>query len=549
MAEIFNPDKNSGRRMPRAAFHAGWVAILLAGAWMRFSLPLSPLAEGDSVAILNPAISLLTGHGFRPAGAQPFVYPGLLSGLLAVFKDFRALTILSHVLSLAGGLLLLATWRTAGALLPERRCPPWLYDAAGLAIFAIALFALAPLQLEYAIRPDSICPFFAALSVYCVARFLRSRAGARAGSGRGWIAWGAAALFAGCLLPSLKPSFWMSGIFSTTPVWCAFFDRREKWAHRALMAGPALAAVFFLLLLPARYFSRMDPMNASFFPESVFSIHALIIREQIAADAKKESAAPYSRADLESTLALLDAGIQASRAAKPHRFASIGYDADGLLHSDVFFPKMDALHGSDWALQFYRYYFRRTWEQQPRAMAAKVIAQLRLFYSFDCPAYRRREIDLPESYRYSIQNLNDGDMQALMGQWPPAAKVLQTQAMDAARAAKIRTPRLFDWLLAALAATYLPVFLLFLAALPWALSDAERRARYGRLIALLAVAYGYNVGNNLGIAIFHTLEVSRYSQVQFATTLFSQMLCLFLLGEAATRSLFAPKATETPRAE
>jgi hypothetical protein len=386
--------------------------------------------------------------------------------------------------------------------------------------------------MEYTIRPDSICPFFAALSIYCEARFLRSRAPANAAK-RGWIAWGAAAIFVGFLLPSLKPSFWLSGTIATLPVWFALFDRREKWAHRALMAGPALAAFAVLVFLPGCHFSRMDPASSSFFPESVFSIHAIMIREQIAADAKQENAVPYSRGDLESTLALLDAGISSSRLANPRKFSSLGYNADGLLHQDAFFQRMDAMHGSEWALQFYRYYFWRTWARQPRAMAAKVITQLRLFYNFDCPAYRLRNIDLKESYGYSVKNLSDPFVQAFMGQWPPAVSFLQTQEMDVAHAPDIRTPQFFDWLLAALAATYFPVFLLFLAALPWALSDRERRARYGRFIALLAIAYGYNVGNNLGISVFHTLEVTRYSHVQFATTLFSQTLGLVFLGELA----------------
>jgi len=510
------------------------MAILLAAAWKRFSLPLLPVAEGDSGAILSPAISLLTGHGFRPGGAQPFLYPGLLSALLGVFKDFRAITILSHLLGLAAGLLLLASWRTAAGLLAERRIRPVVYDAAGLAMFAVSVFALAPMQLEYTIRPDSICPFFAALSIFCMARFLHSRTRAHVGK-QAWIAWGGAVLFVGFLLPTLKPSFWLSGILSTIPVWFALFNRREKLAHRALMAGPSLAAFFFLLFLPGRHFSRMDRMNSSFFPESIFSIHALMIREQIAADLIKGDDVPYSRPDLESTLALLDAGIQASREANPRKFTSLGYDADGLLHTDVFFPKMEAMHGPDWPLQFYRYYFWRTWQKQPRAMAAKVIKQLHLFYNFDCPAYRRREIDLKELYRYSIKNLSEPYAQAFMGQWAPAANFFRTQALTAAGAPDVRTPPLFDWALAALAATYFPSMLLFLAALPWALWDRARRARYGRVITLLAVAYGYSAGNNLGIAIFHTLEVTRYAHVQFGTTLFSQWLCLLFLGEIAAQ--------------
>ena len=82
-----------------------------------------------------------------------------------------------------------------------------------------------------------------------------------------------------------------------------------------------------------------------------------------------------------------------------------------------------------------------------------------------------------------------------------------------------------------LANCYLPGLLAWLATLPWLFWSAERRALYGVFAAILAVGYAFNFGNNLGIAILHTLEVSRYTYIQFATTLLTEMLTAVYLAE------------------
>src|SRR5438309_5650045 len=87
------------------------IALLFAGAvWLRFSLPLDPIADPDTWGYLSPALNKLLGAGFVHQGRN-FVYPAFLFFLLRVFGDFRAIAIVQHLLGLGAGALLLVTWR------------------------------------------------------------------------------------------------------------------------------------------------------------------------------------------------------------------------------------------------------------------------------------------------------------------------------------------------------------------------------------------------------------------------------------------------------
>lgn len=79
--------------------------------------------------------------------------------------------------------------------------------------------------------------------------------------------------------------------------------------------------------------------------------------------------------------------------------------------------------------------------------------------------------------------------------------------------------------------SYLPEMLIALLTIGWILADAELRATCGLFAAVVALGYAYNFGNNIAIALFHTLGVARYSHVQLATTLLTQGFALWMLAE------------------
>src|SRR6266567_2338475 len=94
---------DSRQRLYRVLFHGSWIIILLAAAYQRFVLPLTPLADNDIWGFLNPGLQSLIGNGFQHTDNRNSLYPRLISILLGVFQDFRAITVMQRLLGLATG--------------------------------------------------------------------------------------------------------------------------------------------------------------------------------------------------------------------------------------------------------------------------------------------------------------------------------------------------------------------------------------------------------------------------------------------------------------
>ena len=513
-------------RLHAAVFHAAWIVLLLWGAWWRFSLPLVPAIDRDYGGFLNPALMALAGHPFQHMEGRNFLYPSILYALLAIGRDFRVIAIVQHLLGLATGGLLLATWCAAGRALRPTFLPRWLYDAVGLGLLAVFLFSSQPAQFEFLVRPDVLCPFFAALDFFLLVRFLVAWKLDRDSRATFWF--GATALFVSFVLPNLKPSFWLTTVFATVPVWWyVVFGRREKVLRRLLMAGLPVAAAYLLFFLPEKILLRTDTQSASFLPESIFSIHALIIREQIVADiATPDPEVPYSTEALRSILDSLDATIASARMTNPTQMSALGYDADWLLYHYPFFT--DISQANHWKMEsllhFCRYYYQRAWKKQTGAMLRKIGIQLGLFYNLKCPAYCDNTFRMEKYYRNAYELLQEEKGQAMIRVSPLAVGYNADLLMVKDRQTPITMSRMLRRIANWLGNAYLPLHLAWLAALPWLCWRAEDRRRFGVFCAILAVGYAFNFGNNLGIAVLHTLQISRYTYVQFATTLLTEML-------------------------
>jgi hypothetical protein len=393
-------------------------------------------------------------------------------------------------------------------------------------MLAVFLFSPQPVQFEFMVRPDVLCPFFAVLDFFLLTRFLLAWKVDR--NSRATFIFGAAALFVSLVLPSLKPSFWLTTVLTTVPVWwCIIFERRERWSRRLFMGALPVGAAYLLILLPEQILLRTDTQSTSFLPESIFSIHALIIREQIAADiATPDSSVPYSTAALRSILDSLDATIASARLHNPTQMSALGYDADWLLYHYPFFT--DISQANHWRtaslLRFCRYYYQRTWKKQPGAMLRKIGIQLGLFYNLRCPAYCDNAFHMEKYYRNADGLLREEKEQAILAESPLAIAYRAQVAEVKDRSTLVGIPRMLRRIVNWLGNAYLPLHLAWLAALPWICWSAEYRRRFGLFCVILAIGYAFNFGNNLGIAILHTLQISRYTYIQFGTTLLTEML-------------------------
>jgi hypothetical protein len=241
---------------------------------------------------------------------------------------------------------------------------------------------------------------------------------------------------------------------------------------------------------------------------------------------------------LQAILSLLDSEMEISRTDLHHNFAALGFNPDYLLYEDSFCRKLPAILPERTArAEFYRFYFRRTWREQPGMMLQKVATQLGLFYNLDCPVYSEKAVHFDRNYSEMHAFLSEPGRANHIARVPAAQTYLDSLGRLAQTHAIANQPKVFKTLMPILARTYLPIFLLAVAVLLWLLCDKELRAACGWFGAVVAIGYGYNLGNTIAIALFHSLGVGRYSHVQFATTLLTQAFAILLLVEIVARKV------------
>ncbi|MEP6670662.1 MAG: hypothetical protein ABJF10_16005 [Chthoniobacter sp.] len=542
MHDFRNEDTEQKRALLRGCtlfFHACWILILACAAWRRFSLPAEPLTDRDVWGYLSPALAKLSGGPFQQTEGRAFVYPGFVYLVISAFRSLNAITAVQHLLGLGTGLLLLVNWKAARRLLPNPLIPAVWHDIAGLGLFAIFLLCAQSIIAEHHLRPEGIAPFFAMLGFALTIRFLLAKH--IDAQPRQALCYGAASLAVAFLLPLLKPSYALSSVLTTLPVWWHLFDRREKGTRRLAMAGVPVVAAWLLLWIPEGRYAAADPRTQTFLPASLFTIHAPQIRAQLASDLDHPDAAvPYPHEQLQSILQLLDAEIEISRPSVRHGFVSLGFNPDYLLYEDSFCRKLAAILPERTAqADFYRLYFRRTWQQKPGLMLHKFAAQLGLFYGLNCPVYEEKVSGFDRNYRDTATFLS-GRPATIIAGVPVTANYLAAVQRLAEAHTNATQPRMLKSLLPILARSYLPGLLLAMAAFAWLLAESDIRAACGRFATVVALGYAYNLGNNVSIALFHTLGIGRYSHVQLATTLLTQGLALWLVIEVAARKFRRP---------
>jgi hypothetical protein len=218
--------------------------------------------------------------------------------------------------------------------------------------------------------------------------------------------------------------------------------------------------------------------------------------------------------------------------SSPSDHQSLGYDADYLLFSDPFFSTISTvvLPGPGRSLGFCRYYYWRTWRKLPLAMLSKVASQLALFYGHPCPAYPTNAVHLAKAGVISRQLIFDNRHLRLdLEKLPMGRRFLERVEENADQLPTIRMLPPISWALIAFQYSYTPSLILFALSVLWVMQTAKRRKYFGLPATVLAVGYAFNVGNNVGIALMHTLEVARYTRVQYVTTIVSQAFCLVFL--------------------
>jgi len=515
------------------AYWSAVAVIFVWAAWLRFRLPLDPIADPDTWGYLSPALRKLTGAEFGHTAGRNFVYPRFLFLLLRSFGDFRAISVAQHLLGIIAGAILLFTWRRTRIFAPDLRVGHDIHAALGLVATAMFLLAAEPIHVEMQIRPEGICGFLVSINFYLVVQFtacafIEDRRSAA-------VAFGAGAVFSSILLASTRPSFWFVANAALLPVVIFFLRRDSLWQKLALGGCAALASV--LLLLPEHYLSRHDETSETFLPTTLFVVHADLIRDQIAEDLAGNVELPYSRSWLEHVHTLLSTAIAQSHAANANtrRYASLGFDPDDLRYTPTSVSeelRRDFGNNVPALCAFYRFYYWRIWQQRPLLVLKKIARQMAVFYSSKCPAYRLvKWLPLTGEYERGVTSLEWPAYQKVWAAYRPSVDFIDRTRLLARNAPIIQQSTYIQLPLTVLAITYRPLLLAALVISALVLCREIYRRSLGLFAALILFAYSYNFASCLEVAIVQSLEVRRFVTVQVFFTILAQFLALWFILE------------------
>ena len=177
-------------------------------------------------------------------------------------------------------------------------------------------------------------------------------------------------------------------------------------------------------------------------------------------------------------------------------------------------------------------------------MSRKVGRQLRLFYNLHCPAYWPLG-SLPMSYYYQKTANSYRVPRVSAASWPampPAQAYLDAARALAPSPAVLRVSPVMVAANVAASVTYTATLCLFMLGLGWA---AVRRRAFLPAAVPVLLAYGFNAGNCLTIAIVHSLYGDRYSYNQLIFTALAQTSALVWLAALAV-SRFPPANASRP---
>ena len=514
---------------------AYWMVVTLLFGWAargRFALPLDPIADPDTWGYLSPGLSKLTGHGFVHAGGRNFVYPSFLFLLLRAFGDFRAITIAQHLLGLAAGGFLLASWQRARDFLPRANLSARAHAWLGLAPVALYLLAIDPMRFETDIRPEGVCGFLLCLNLWALFAFLHSAFIRRSSTASPL--YGIVLVLSALLLGSAKPNFWLAAIASCVPVGWLLIRPKPRSQRTTLAFG--VLVVVAALLLPERYFRRDDGLSRTFVPTMLFVMHADLIRDQMSADATAHAKLPYPPDWLERTRSKLTDEIKKS--AVEHRYPKLGFDPEDLMfNSDSIAAQLGDEFGNDLdgLCRFYQFYYWRVWRHQPIAMIKKTGRQLSVFYLPKFPIRYLKDIFLSPDYRRSLTALDLSVYRDVWQQYPAAVAWNNRCAHLADRAPAVQQLGHIRKTLSVVTAAYLPLLLLTLGLSALIFTRPWLRERLGWAALLTLIPYGLNFVNCLEVALVNSLEVGRYITVQMPVTIFGQFMTIWLVIELVRR--------------
>lgn len=516
----------------------GWIVLavlLLAAARQRFALEPVAICEWDSRGWLEPALGWVGGLGFHEACEREWLYGAFLAGCLKLTGSFAGYVIIQQILGLAAAILMWLTWRTWIAMFPKNLILEAGSTLAVLGVIGLYLFNPISRALEISIRPEAIMAFVAFGQLLGVAAYCRFR----------WhdprpvpaLVAGSVCILLAVAMYILKPNWLLAVPATTAPVFIGLFGQGLPRLFRFATPAAGFALVFFCLWLPDKLFFQRSTEVRVVLPMTLFTIHADIIRESMAAELGETGTSAERRAFLTEFLPLLDREMAAARAEKIY-YTRLGFDPDYLMYRASIFPTLRQQNRMSLAdlAAFCNRSFLEALRREPLLYARKVLWQMEYLFRPDNATFFRKRIELDSVYQYAVSTLPAAPDETLN----PETHALFQAYLDRTKAQTSTTarielgkgPRNFLSQGKTLAPWLLGAFLMALAAsLFW------RPLAAWRLPGLVVLAfYGAPFGNALTVAMVHALDNSRYRGSYGPILLFSLgamlIFCVTILAVA-----------------
>jgi len=279
---------------------------------------------------------------------------------------------------------------------------------------------------------------------------------------------------------------------------------------------------FLLLLWPEHEMAQDDPISSLFLPETLLTVHAGVIRDQMAADLRAGNPTRYTDQWLRTLHDRLALEIRTSR-EEGRSYPSLGFDPDFLLYNagsycrflydEMSIPRLSKL-------AFYFYF--RAWRNQPGPMLRNVARQLAIFYAPRCPAFSPRHVvDLDKSWRASVEVYTNPAHKAEVDQLPPARRYLADCLRLGQTRVVVHQPPLLMTADAIAGACHLYLLGIMAAGVAIAAGVKGGQTKRDLLTAGSLVLFfaAFNFGACLTVAIVHSFDVDRYSLNQFVLAL------------------------------
>jgi hypothetical protein len=328
-------------------------------------------------------------------------------------------------------------------------------------------------------------------------------------------------------------------LFAVAPVIWLILKAKGNFTGKVVFFGISVP-IIVALTLTEHYLRRNDQTVKMFLPETLFAVHAKIIHAQMAADVKNGRTSSYSPEWLRVARDDLGGEIQRTRELYPQKFPLLGFEPDLLMSgADPLLNRWRRQLGDEGFLRFLHYWYWHSVVRRPLAFAQKIVSQLDVFYSTKCPAFGiYKKLPLSSwAYAASFSWLSHPQSLRLLAMLPVGSDWLErTEKLRFTNIIIHQDKRIRMWNIWC-ARTYLAILLLSVPLAVWFLLKRSCSQGLKWPAFLVIFLYSANFGNVFGISVVHSMEVLRYSTVQFIGALFAQLWAIRWLIEIALMRL------------